>query len=181
MKPETCECVINALKNWLLRMGRMGFDKDALFEQCLRVGSASVLSSGCISETDRRSLRAVKNEADFRALLLRQPDPTPDEMAMLMAQLKLSPVALRKGLKQAVKQLPYDTGGHAAEITPEECKRIVNFIRWCEEEGISNAVQRASVRFAVSPRSIQRVWKTRNKPNFHLTAEAVLRSKIGQR
>src|SRR5215470_5462506 len=116
MKKESSDQILQACDEVCLKLQ---FESFSLF---LRYASRKM-------EEQLRLVKQVRNRRDFEALLARQPDPSPEELATQLTVIRTFLYSFRKHLpaaaKEAAKKIPHPPGGRKKAFKDvEECRTV---------------------------------------------------------
>lgn len=118
-----------------------------------------------------RLLSQSRTQRGLEAMLIREPEPRPEELDAAICAIQLLPYQLRKALpgatKEAAKQLPRPPGGRPRLLIPEECRQACRQIGALLGDGVElgDAQKRVAQQERISLRTMQRVWQKRKKPS----------------
>lgn len=116
-----------------------------------------------------RMLKQARTREGLEAQLVKEPEPSPEQLAAIAEAIRLLPYRLRKALpdaaKEAAKQLPHLPGGRPRSLKPDEYPRVCKAIGSLIAEGtkLKDAQQRIAQKEGCSLRTVQRVWQSRRK------------------
>jgi len=162
MKPESAARLLDALQDAFEKMGTDNF----------RWGIAQVIE---LTEKQLRLLRTARTRDGLKAQLLREPEPTKDALAAQVESIRLLPFQLRRifpeATKEALKNWPHDPGGRPRALTEQEARTVCIEIGKLISEGVPLKVAQGRLALkmsrkkskAISPRTIQRAWRSREK------------------
>ena len=109
--------------------------------------------------------REARTRDGLKAMLMKEPEPNPVELTVILPAIRKLPYIFRKVLPQAAKTLPHDPGGHPPMLTPEEGRAVCEEIGLLLAQGVElkNAQLRIAHRKGVSLRTIRRVWQNKEE------------------
>jgi len=144
----------------------------AALETSFRVAGAENLEQGMalcsrLFESLYRAFEPLKNRKTISAWFDQVPEPGPEDEAMLVACCEMLPTLLRMNVQafaeELSKTMPHAPGGRPQALSPDAQKEICKFIGQLHSEGVElrEAKKRASRKWDVSVRTVQRLWSTR--------------------
>lgn len=114
-----------------------------------------------------RLIKQARTRRGLEAILLKQSEPSNDQLQAMVARIRLLPYALRKALPEAAKKLPAAKGGRPRVLTPQDHKQITAQIAaLLATTTLSIAVGRMADQYGVSKSTIRKVWQARTKPSI---------------
>jgi hypothetical protein len=153
MKDDTIEKVLAALNEAFRPLGYDRFDEGiakvaGLFKQIAEATSV------------------MQNRDALRDWLRKIPDPeAPAELEQFIQLLSGLVYTIRQVAPEVVKSMPHAPGGHPPATTLEERRKICAEIDRMYTDGLRCLVaqKRIAKRYNVSLRTVQRIWKEREK------------------
>lgn len=182
MEQETHQKIVNAvnqefaeLSKWLREMGVSESDAAHLF--CKAMDENGMLSailinsaSGVLSVNPEIKLQAAEvgrglewvKSGEFSAWLLRQPEPTTEELNRILSSIKNVVANLRLRLSKSAKLGPRRRGGGRRKELSDPKKRAkvredIKGLRNCGVK-LKDIFQQLGKREGVSPTTIKRIW-----------------------
>ena len=103
----------------------------------------------------------VDSQEKFEALLLNEPEPSPDQLEAFLKSIEKVLPKLRKLAIAKAKQLPHARGGAPRKLgSIEDQRKIIEEIKRLRGPGVKLAdiFVRLAQKFGVSPSKIKQIW-----------------------
>lgn len=154
MDEKTREKMVSALENAILAAGAKDYE-------------AGMAQASKLIAFLHNNVQMMQTKDAFRKTLDSCSEVSKSEEKIALMGLTMMPHLLRIGLKMAAKKaentLPALPGGRPRAISATEAREILRFISGLHEKGTSfkAAKERASRRYGISLRTIERLWSKR--------------------
>jgi hypothetical protein len=112
-----------------------------------------------------RLLKSARNMTGLKTVLMREPEPSPEQLEAIVGVIRLLPYQLRKATLELGKKLPHSPGGRPRVLTPQDGREICAQIGALLGQGVSlsDAVRQMAAKHSVGEITIRRVWQKRGQ------------------
>jgi hypothetical protein len=148
----------------ILPIFRAAMDENGMFAAVILEKSSKVLHLNSVVEVQAAQVGqacAMLTSGEFAESLLREPEPTPEQLDQLLVTIKDALPNFRQLLLCSAKNGPrYKRGGRPKEIdNPEERTKIREAIKSLRDPGVrvQDLDQRFADKYGVSPTAIKRI------------------------
>jgi hypothetical protein len=151
MKPTTIDRILAAYEEAFRAMG------------CGGNGIAFVLG---MLRRQEQLLKSARNMTGLKTALVREPEPTPEQLEAIVGAIRLLPYQVRKAVVEVGKKLPHSPGGRPRVLTPQDGREICAQIGALLGQGVSlsDAVRQMAAKHNVGEITVRRVWQKRGQP-----------------